>query len=98
MLFADGVHMRKQRKKQHTMAAPESREDASQSRETVTALADAPIETAPQSVGDTSAAGPDRERIAMRAYELYLARGGGEGSAFDDWLAAEREFHSRSSD
>ena len=58
----------------------------------MTALAEAQPETAPQSVGDTSAAMPDRERVAMRAYELYLARGGGEGSALDDWLAAEREF------
>jgi Protein of unknown function (DUF2934) len=32
-----------------------------------------------------------RDRIAMRAYELYLARGGAEGGDFDDWLAAERE-------
>jgi hypothetical protein len=34
---------------------------------------------------------PDPERIAARAYELYLARGGGEGRAIDDWLAAEGE-------
>jgi hypothetical protein len=27
----------------------------------------------------------------MRAYELYLARGGSDGQDFDDWLAAERE-------
>jgi hypothetical protein len=33
----------------------------------------------------------DPERIAARAYELYLARGGGDGQAWDDWLAAERE-------
>jgi Protein of unknown function (DUF2934) len=33
----------------------------------------------------------DRDRIAMRAYELYLARGGADGGDFDDWLAAERE-------
>ena len=47
--------------------------------------------TAPQAVGDTTAAAPDRERIARRAYELYLARGASEGEAMDDWLAAERE-------
>jgi len=35
--------------------------------------------------------GNDPERIAARAYELYLARGGGDGQAWDDWLAAERE-------
>jgi len=27
----------------------------------------------------------------MRAYELYLERGGSDGGDFDDWLAAERE-------
>ena len=32
-----------------------------------------------------------RDRVAMRAYELYLARGGADGRDFDDWLAAERE-------
>ena len=37
-----------------------------------------------------------RARIAMRAYELYLARGGRHGGDFDDWIAAEREL-SRSS-
>jgi len=34
---------------------------------------------------------PDPDRISMRAYELYLARGGNDGQAWDDWLAAERE-------
>ena len=32
-----------------------------------------------------------RDRIALRAYELYLARGGSDGADFDDWIAAERE-------
>jgi hypothetical protein len=32
-----------------------------------------------------------RDRIALRAYELYLARGGTDGGDFDDWLEAERE-------
>jgi Protein of unknown function (DUF2934) len=35
--------------------------------------------------------GASRDRIARRAYELYLARGGRDGGDFDDWLAAERE-------
>lgn len=34
-----------------------------------------------------------RDRIAMRAYELYLARGASDGRDFDDWLAAERELN-----
>ena len=33
------------------------------------------------------------DRVAQRAYELYLARGGGDGQDFEDWLAAERELH-----
>jgi hypothetical protein len=40
--------------------------------------------------GDHDGATP-RHRIAMRAYELFLARGGADGGDFDDWLAAERE-------
>jgi hypothetical protein len=47
--------------------------------------------TAPQNIGDTTAGDVDRERVAQRAYELYLARGGSDGQDMDDWLAAERE-------
>jgi hypothetical protein len=32
-----------------------------------------------------------RERVAQRAYELYLSRGGAHGSDWEDWLRAERE-------
>jgi len=35
-----------------------------------------------------------RDRVAQRAYELYLERGGTDGADFDDWLAAERELAS----
>ena len=48
-------------------------------------------ESLPQSVGDTTTGDVDRERIAARAYELYLARGGTDGMDMDDWLIAERE-------
>jgi hypothetical protein len=34
----------------------------------------------------------DRSRVAVRAYEIYMQRGGAGGSEMDDWLAAEREF------
>ena len=34
---------------------------------------------------------PPREEIELRAYEIYLERGGKEGNALDDWLAAEKE-------
>jgi|1185.fasta_scaffold483013_2 hypothetical protein len=44
--------------------------------------------------GDGHAGGGLGDRVAARAYELYLARGGGDGQAWDDWLAAERELSS----
>ena len=47
---------------------------------------------APQLSGDTTASNVDRERLAARAYELYLERGGGEGRDLEDWLTAESEF------
>ena len=46
---------------------------------------------APQNAGDTTAAMIDRDRLAQRAYELYLARGGQDGRDIDDWLTAEQE-------
>lgn len=46
---------------------------------------------APQFAGDATVADVDRERVAQRAYELYLARGGADGQAMEDWLNAERE-------
>jgi hypothetical protein len=53
---------------------------------------------APQSVGDTTAANGNRDRVAQRAYELYLARGGSDGQAMDDWLIAESEIRGRADD
>src|SRR5262245_49734235 len=38
-----------------------------------------------------SASANVHDRVAQRAYELYLERGGADGGDFDDWLAAERE-------
>jgi Protein of unknown function (DUF2934) len=63
---------------------------------TATATLPSPTETAPQSLGDTTAADFDRDRIAARAYELYLARGGGDGMDMEDWLVAERELRGAS--
>jgi hypothetical protein len=34
---------------------------------------------------------PTEEEIAVRAYHIYLERGGAEGEPLDDWLEAERE-------
>ena len=79
-LFATDAAMAKARKKTPAAeSAPESNGGG------------AAVATAPQSVGDTTAAAVDRDRIARRAYELYLQRGGSDGSAMNDWLEAERE-------
>jgi len=32
-----------------------------------------------------------QKRIALRAYELYLQRGGTDGHEVEDWLQAEQE-------
>ncbi|MCC6750565.1 MAG: DUF2934 domain-containing protein [Deltaproteobacteria bacterium] len=34
---------------------------------------------------------PSYETVAVRAYELYLGRGGAHGCDVEDWLQAERE-------
>jgi len=34
---------------------------------------------------------PNREEIKLRAYEIYLERGGHPGNELDDWLQAEGE-------
>ena len=72
-------------------------------RKTVRAEASAPKKvTAPattaakasSSVATTRPA-PTRDQIAQRSYELYLARGGANGSAEQDWLQAETELLGR---
>jgi hypothetical protein len=34
---------------------------------------------------------PTREEIALRAYHIYLERGGAPGNELEDWIRAERE-------
>jgi len=58
-------------------------------------------------MGTTSSAGlkkpraaksaPTREQIALRAYEIYLERGGTPGHELEDWTRAERELQQKSS-
>ena len=36
---------------------------------------------------------PTHEEIAMRSYELYLERGGGDGHDVEDWLQAEQQLN-----
>ncbi|HXT72638.1 MAG TPA: DUF2934 domain-containing protein [Candidatus Angelobacter sp.] len=40
---------------------------------------------------------PTRNQIQLRAYELYLKRGGQDGRDVDDWLAAETELRNQHS-
>ena len=48
---------------------------------------------------DVSATRADRgDDIRLRAYQRYLERGGEHGMDFEDWLAAERELQSRTSE
>lgn len=47
-----------------------------------------PVGTSGHDAADTGNYG---DRVSMRAYELYLARGASDGRDFDDWLTAERE-------
>ena len=42
-------------------------------------------------MSDTQLKVPTVEEIELRAYEIYLKRGDGDGVALEDWLAAERE-------
>ncbi len=38
---------------------------------------------------------PAHEEIALRAYELYVQRGGAAGRELDDWLQAESELREK---
>jgi hypothetical protein len=46
----------------------------------------------------TAEQSPTLEQIEMRAYEIYLERGGSDGSDTDDWLRAERELRGTDGD
>jgi len=50
------------------------------------------VKTSNGGAGGTKArSAPTHEEIAVRSYELYLARGGEPGHAEEDWLRAEAE-------
>ncbi|HSB09265.1 MAG TPA: DUF2934 domain-containing protein [Blastocatellia bacterium] len=44
---------------------------------------------------ETTRTEPTEEEIAVRAYHIYLERGGAEGDPQNDWLRAERELSER---
>jgi hypothetical protein len=92
------------------MAKTRKRADGEQSLSEASYHSDTNSETPPSGTADDTqqdAGGADQirgaeqasgqrspDRIAARAYELYLARGGSDGGDFEDWLAAERELAS----
>ena len=39
-----------------------------------------------------------KDRIARRAYEIYVQRGGENGKDVEDWLRAEQEISGKSAD
>ena len=39
----------------------------------------------------TAGTHPTTEEIALRAYQIFLERGGAPGNALEDWTRAERE-------
>jgi Protein of unknown function (DUF2934) len=41
--------------------------------------------------GASSKRSPTFDEIAVRSYQLYLARGGEQGHDVEDWLAAEAQ-------
>jgi len=47
--------------------------------------------SSPESQPQTAPGGPTRGEIEVRAYQIYLERGGAPGQGVDDWLQAERE-------
>ena len=54
-----------------------------------------PQSAAPAQTAGTHTTSPNssktQDRIARRAYELYVQRGRQEGNALEDWLQAERQ-------
>ena len=46
--------------------------------------------------GSTAAEADREEQIRLRAYELYEARGRGDGHDLEDWLEAEAKITGRS--
>jgi len=56
-----------------------------------------PIEKSSQGSERQAAEGPPRrEKIKLRAHQIYLERGGAHGQDVEDWLKAERELLAKS--
>lgn len=75
--------------KQPRRSSPRTRASASDVERPTTVEANADATPAPADDSSTE------EAIRVRAYELYLARGGEPGRELEDWLTAERECRER---
>jgi hypothetical protein len=65
--------------------------------ETAPVVSASSVEEIPAAPAPVAASAPvqvSHEQIAVRAYHLYLARGGRGGDQFQDWIVAERELRS----
>jgi len=47
--------------------------------------------SSPESQPQTASGAPAREEIELRAYQIYVERGGAQGQDVEDWVQAERE-------
>ena len=54
------------------------------------------LSTIGRTAAETNAEALSEEQIRIRAYELYEARGRGDGHDVEDWLEAEAEITGRS--
>ena len=48
-----------------------------------------------RTTSQSMASEPSEEDIRLRAYHMYLERGGGDGLDFEDWLKAEQLLRER---
>lgn len=48
-------------------------------------------------MSDRNRAATPREKIRIRAYEIYSARGRADGKELDDWLTSEKELAEQNS-
>jgi len=80
-----------------TIVQPKAVADEQQVARRGSAVAE-PIASAASEIVDESdpVSRPDAsDQIALRAYEIYLERGGNHGQDLEDWLEAERQMSER---
>lgn len=67
-------------------------ERASEAQDAVAPVQQPPGDASPaRTTSESMASEPSEEDIRLRAYHMYLERGGDHGRDFDDWLKATEE-------